>query len=162
MLLFLLCRDLVHRQLKPLQILTTSAQHIADGHYDDPIPDTRQEDEVGRLQKHFQEMQQSLSIRMGEMAQLTTTLQERGAVLQDTYERAKEADRMKTNFLYSVTNQMTSRVKSIYSSVKAICSDYNKLTEHDTHQLTEQIEQGGEYITTLLNELIANSEKKKN
>ena len=159
LLLLLLCRIFIHRQFLPLRQLAKSAQRIAEGCYDDPIPDTRHQDEVGRLQRHFQEMQQSLGTRMGEMQQLTDTLQERGHVLQAAYEQAESADRMKTNFLYNMSDQMMAPVSSIFSNVKTISAHYNELTEEETNRLVEEIQQQGGKVTALLNQLISDSEK---
>lgn len=158
LLLFLLCRTFIHRQFLPLRQLAKSAQHIADGYYDESIPYNRHHDEVARLQNHFHEMQQSLATRMGEMQQLTETLQERGKVLQAAYTQAQGADRMKTNFLYNMSNQMVSPVSSINQCVKDICSRYHELKEEETDQLVEEIRQQGATITALLNQLIADSE----
>lgn len=158
LLLLLLCRFFIHRQLLPLRQLAKSAQRIAEGCYDDPIPDTRQQDEVGRLQRHFQQMQQSLATRMGEMQQLTDTLQERAHVLQAAYEQAESADRMKTNFLYNMSDQMMAPVTNIFSNVKTISARYNKLTEEETNRLVEEIQQRGGKVTALLNQLISDSE----
>ena len=106
LLLLLLCRMFIHRQLLPLQLLTTSAQRIAEGHYNETIPDSHQQDEIGRLQTNFQMMQQSLAKHIGELEQLTETLVERGNGLKAAYEQAQKADRMKTAFLHNMTNQM--------------------------------------------------------
>ena len=158
LLLFLLCRVFIHRQFLPLRQLAKSAQRIAEGCYDEPIPDIRRQDEVGRLQRHFQQMQQSLATRMGEMEQLTNTLQERGQVLQAAYEQAEGAARMKTNFLYNMSDQMMSPVSSIFSSVKTISARYNELTEDEINRLVEEIQQRGGKVTALLNQLISDSE----
>ena len=157
-LLFLLCRTFIHRQFLPLRQLAKSAQHIADGLYDETIPYSRHHDEVARLQNHFHEMQESLSTRMGEMQQLTETLHERGKVLQAAYEQAQGADRMKTNFLYNMSNQMVEPVSGINQCVKDISSRYSELKEEETEQLVEEIRQRGGTITALLNQLIADSE----
>lgn len=159
LLLLLLCQTFIYRQFLPLRQLAKSARRIADGHYDEPIPDSRQLDEVGRLQNHFQQMQQSLSSRMGEMQQLSATLQERGEVLKAAYEQAQVAERMKTSFLYNMTNQMISPVNGIVSGVKTICEHYGDLTEEETKGLVAEIQLRGEKITALLNQLIADSEK---
>jgi methyl-accepting chemotaxis protein/sigma-B regulation protein RsbU (phosphoserine phosphatase) len=143
-----------------LQLLSQSAQRIAEGHYNELIPDSRQQDEVGRLQNHFQEMQQSLATHMGEMEQLTTTLEERGKVLQATYEQAKAADKMKTNFLYNMTNEMIAPVDAICSSVETIRDDYSNLTEEMIDRESGEIMRRGGNIIALLNQLIADSEKK--
>lgn len=158
-LLLVLCQTFIHRQLLPLRLLSKTAQRISEGYYEDPIPDSRQQDEVGRLQKHFQQMQKSLSSHVDEMNRLTMTLRERGEELQETYEQAQEADRMKTNFLYNMTNQMTSPVSVIFSNVKTINTHYSDLTEEVTGMLVDEIQHQGEKITSLLNQLIADSEK---
>lgn len=159
MLLLFLCRSFIHHQFLPLRRLGKAAQHIAEGCYDELIPDSRQQDEVGRLQKHFQQMQQSLATRMAEMQQLSDTLKERGEVLQAAYEQAQSADRMKTSFLYNMSNQILSPVSVIYHSVMSISNDRNKLTEEETDQLVNDIRQQGGNVTALLNQLIADSEK---
>ena len=160
LLLLLLCQTFIHRQLLPLRQLSKSAQRIAEGDYDEPIPEIRQQDEVGRLQRHFQDMRQSLATHMDEMKRLSETLQERGEVLQAAYEQAQVADEMKTNFLYNMSNQMTSPVEKIHKSVMTICNQYNNLTEEETIAQANEIQQQGEKITALLNQLIADSEKK--
>lgn len=160
LLLLVLCQAFIHHQLLPLRQLSMSAQRIAEGFYEETIPDSHQEDEVGRLQNHFQRMQKSLSVHVDEMNRLTTTLRERGEELQATYEQAQEADRMKTNFLYNMTNQMTSPVSVILSNVKTINNHYSNLTEDVTGMLVDEIQHQGEKITSLLNQLIADSEKK--
>jgi methyl-accepting chemotaxis protein/sigma-B regulation protein RsbU (phosphoserine phosphatase) len=160
-LLLLLCQTFIHRQLLPLRQLSKSAQHISEGCYDEPITIKNQHDEVGRLQYHFQKMQQSLSAHVGELNRLNTALQERSEVLQAAYEQAQGADQMKTNFLYNMSNQMMAPVKGIYTSVKTICEHYNDLTEEDTRQQVDEIQLHGGNITALLNQLIADSEKSK-
>ena len=137
----------------------SSAKRIAEGCYDEPIPDTHRDDEVGRLQKNFQEMQQSLSTNVGEMNRLTDTLRERGEVLQAAYEQAESADRMKTNFLYNMSNKMMAPSKGISKDVSTICSHYDDLTEEETNKLTDEIQRYGNKITDLLNRLIVESEK---
>ena len=161
LLLLILGQLFIHRRLLPLRLLANTAQQIAQGHYDEPIPDAKQQDEVGRLQNHFQQMQQSLSAHVGEMNRLTIALQERGKELQQTYEQAQEADLMKTNFLYNMSNQMTSPVNNISHSVMIIRHHLNDLEEEETNSLVEDILQQGEKITNLLNQLISDSEQNK-
>lgn len=160
-LLFVLCRLFIHRQLLPLKRLGTSAQLIAEGHYDKLIPQSKNQDEVGRLQNHFHEMQQSLAVHMGELQQLSDTLKERGEVLQAAYEQAQGADRMKTNFLYNMSDQMKGPVNSILQSVKTICQHGSELTDEDTSKMVDDIMLRGEKVTALLNQLITDSEKLK-
>ena len=158
-LLFILCRLFIHRQLLPLRRLGQSAQFIAEGHYDDPIPESKHQDEVGRLQNHFHAMQQSLAVHMGELQQLSDTLKERGEVLQAAYEQAQGADRIKTNFLYNMSDQMKGPVNSILQSVKTICQRGSEMTDEETNKMVDEIMRRGDKVTALLNQLIADSEK---
>ena len=114
---------------------------------------------MGRLQNHFREMQQSLATRMGEMKQLSATLKERGEELQATYEQAQAAERMKTNFLYNMSDQMMAPVDGIRKRVQTINNTYGELSEKDITQLVDGIKQRGEKVTALLNQLITESEK---
>ena len=158
-LLLLSCRFYIRHQLLPLRKLEKSAQHIAEGNYDEPIRYSRRRDEVGRLQNHFREMQQSLATRMGEMNQLSATLKERGEELQATYEQAKAAERMKTNFLYNMSDQMMAPVDGIRKRVQTLSNTNGKQTEKETTQLVDGIQQRGEKVTALLNQLITESER---
>ena len=161
LLLLISCRLLIHRQLVPLRQLEVSAQRIAEGSYDAPIPDIPKQDEIGRLNRHFQNMQQSLATRMGEMQRASDVLKQRGEELQATYEQAQAGDRMKTNFLYNMSDQMMSPVSDITECVKRICDHTDELSEEETNRLVGRIQQRGEKMTALLNQLIAESEKVK-
>lgn len=159
LLLLASCRLYIYQMLIPLRNLEQSAQCMADGDYGKSIRLSRRQDEVGRLQNHFHEMQKSLAVRMGEMEQLTQTLNERGEELQNTYKQAQAAERMKTNFLNNMSDQMKSPVEAIRQSVLAISNHDKNLTEEETSLLVEGIRQRGEKVTALLNQLIADSEK---
>lgn len=154
LLLLVFTQVITHRHLLPLRMLTKSAQSIADGHYDEPIPDSRQHDEIGRLQDNFQHMQQSLAVHVRQLEELRTTLQERTGVLQEAYGKAQEADRMKTSFLHNMTNQMTVPVNAINDSVRALCDNYHGMDQQQTAQVVEDIQQQGKTITELLNNLL--------
>ena len=150
----LLFRWLIYRQLEPLHLLTESAQRIADGHFEDVIPDSRQQDEVGRLQNHFQQMQQSLSQRIGELYQLTEKLKDDGRRLSN----AKVADRMKTEFMHNMTNQMLEPVVRIEESVKRFETDDEDMARTDSAIIQKQ----GATITELLDDLLRLSVEKSN
>jgi HAMP domain-containing protein len=158
LLLFLLCRVIIHRQLKPLLMLTASAQRIAKGKYFEPIPDSHQQDEIGRLQDNFQKMQQSLASYIGELEQLTTTLKEHGEDLRTAYNEAQKADRMKTSFLHNMTNQMVGPANSIDRDVDTLC---NCPDAANRSQLADNIQSNGKTITDLLKNLINISDEER-
>ena len=104
-------------------------------------------------------MQKSLATRVGELQHATDILNERREMLQATYEAAQAGDRMKTSFLYNMSDQMMSPVGDIKERVMIINEHANELTEEETHRLVDEIQQRGGKITTLLNQLISESEK---
>ncbi len=154
LLLFIMSRALIHRQLKPLLMLSEKAESIAQGHYKEVIPDSRQADEIGQLQNNFQAMQQKLATYIGELEQLTDTLREHGEDLRATYNDVKKADRMKTAFLHNMTNQMSNPSVAIYQYVDELCDTSQHKGKEQTAQLADNIQRDGETITELLNNLI--------
>ena len=157
-LLLILCQTITYRQLLPLRLLTKLTQRIAEGHYDEAIPDTRQNDEIGRLQEHFQQMQRSLATHVGLLQQLNETQKQRGENLSKAYNQAQEADRMKTTFLHNMTNQMMDPAGSIMQSVDHIHDMGNRLEPEETDRLVADIQQQGLAITELLNNMLRTSQ----
>lgn len=159
LLLWILVRTIIHRQLMPLQMLAQSAQHIAEGNYNETVPDSHQHDEIGSLQNHFQLMQQSLSTHISELEQMTATLRERGEGLRLAYEHAQKADRLKTAFLHNMSNQMISPAAAIDADVEALCDFSRAKDKLEADRLTSDILQHGKTITEVLNNLLAMSEE---
>jgi methyl-accepting chemotaxis protein/sigma-B regulation protein RsbU (phosphoserine phosphatase) len=159
LLLLVSCRLFIHRQFVPLRQLAKSAQRIAEGHYHEPIPDQRRQDEVGSLQRHFQQMQQSLTVRLEEMQHASEILNERAEVLQTAYNQAQAGDRMKMNFLYNMSDQMMAPVGDIADRVMTISEHADEISDEESNRLTDEIQQRGVTITALLNQLISESEK---
>lgn len=172
LLLLLLTRTIIHRQLKPLVVLTESAQRIAKGHYDDDlsqepaernirIPSLHQEDEISRLKDIFRQMQVSLSANMGELQQLTDTMHQRGEKLRAAYDQAQKAERMKTAFLHNMTNQMVGPAETIDKDVVVLMIKYAEHNNTDINTLVDNILHNGETIADLLNNLIKMSDAEK-
>lgn len=162
LLLLFLCRTIIHRQLTPLQMLTEKAQSIAKGNYNETIPDATQQDEIGRLQDNFQQMQKSLAAHMDELEQLTTSLQENKVVLQAAYNQTEKANRMKTAFLHNMTNQMISPSTAIGKDVETLVETVSNPEDiQDTSKLAEDIQIEGKIITDLLKNLINTSDEDK-
>ena len=154
LLMYLLSYAIIRSRLKPLVMLTKKAQYIAEGNFNEAIPDSRHIDEIGRLQDNFQLMQQSLASNIGELEELKNTLQERGEGLRAAYDQAKKAERMKTSFLHNMTNQMMAPAETIEKAVEQLCGK----SEHDPAKLVADIQQNGKAITELLKNLISMSD----
>ena len=153
LLLALLCRFIIHRRLLPLIFLTKSAHRIANGHYDEAIPDSHQDDEIGQLQNHFQHMQVAMAKHVDELEHLNIELQGRGERLRVAYHQAQAADRLKTSFLHNMTNQMLSPVQMISDRVTDLYQ-MQTMKSQDLDRMADDIQKQGEVITELLNHLL--------
>lgn len=152
---------ILRHRLKPLQMLTERTERIAQGHYDEPIPDSRQVDEIGSLQRNFQRMQQSVAANVGELHELTEAMEERSKELDKAYQRAQKADNTRTVFLHNMTNQMVAPALAIDESVTALTNYEKGDNPKSVNQMVDDILQHGHTITQLLNNLINLSDNKK-
>ena len=153
LILALLCQFMIHRRLMPLVFLTKSAHRISNGHYDETIPDSRYNDEIGQLQYHFQQMQVALAKHIEELENMNIEQQERGERLRVAYHQAQAADRLKTSFLHNMTNQMLSPVQTISERVNDLYQ-VQTMKPQDMDRMTDEIQKQGEVITDLLNHLL--------
>ena len=151
---FILCRMVIRRQMRPLRMLTKSAQRIIEGHYHEEVPYTQREDEIGQLQRHFLQMQQSLAGKSDELEQLTATLTQRSAELQKAYGQTKGSDRMKTTFLHYMTNQMTVPSDLIERSVTKLSNNYDTITPAEAEYEVGVIKKQSEIILDLLDHMV--------
>lgn len=158
-MLLLLCWVILHLRLRPLKMLTEKAERIAEGHYDEPIPKTWNRDEIGSLQRNFIRMRRALAAEIGELEDLTETIQERSEELKTAYKQAKKADKMKTAFLHHMTNQMVTPAQAIDQDVTTLCAIDSQVDKANTMQLVDDIQQHGNAITLLLNQLLNQSEE---
>ena len=140
--------------LRPLHRLADSAQAIAQGDLNTPIPDTRHIDETGRLQNSLSLMQRRLAGYMDEMRQKQELLNSHHIELQAAYDEAKTYEQNKTRFLHDMTDRMAAPVELLCRSTDTICRDYPHLSKADMTVLQTDIMQGSETITQLLDQLI--------
>ena len=147
---FLLCRMAIRKQLKPLMYLTESAERIAEGHYDESIPDVKRDDEVGAFYKHFQLMQKALEKNITKQEEQRTTLSTRHVELQKLHQQIQEDEQVKATFLHNVTNRMIAPSESIESSVNTLCDNYKDITLQAADKEIANIKQQSETILKLL------------
>ena len=159
LLLFFISWLVIYVRLKPLKMLTDKVERIAEGHYFEAIPDAKGKDEIGSLQRNFQRMQWSLAVNANELKQLTSTIKIHSNDLRQAYKEAKNADNMRTLFMHNMTNQMVEPAEAIDKDVAKLSRVGDDVDRHDVVELSESIQQKGEAITRLLNNLLNQSEE---
>jgi len=145
---------IVGRHLRPLHWLADSAQSIANGNLDTPIPDAHHEHEVGRLQNSLAKMQQALKTYMTEMQQKQVTLSNQNAELKAAYAEVQAYEVKKLNFVRNMTAQMAKPVENICQQADSICRDAVSMTREEMAQRQLTITKDSETITELLDDLM--------
>ena len=154
LILLIVLYTVVGRHLRPLHRLADSAQSIANGNLDTPIPDAHHEHEVGRLQNSLAKMQQALKAYMTEMQQKQVTLSKQNAELKAAYAEVQAYEVKKTNFVHDMTAQMAKPVDSLCQQAETICRDAATMTKEEMAQRQAVIMQDSETITQLLDKLM--------
>ena len=149
-LFYLGCRIAIRRQMRPLSMLTESAQSIADGNFSIIIPDTDRNDEIGIFQQNFRLMQQTLEADVEQQKKLTATLHEQREQLHQTYAKIQESDQVQTTFLHNVTNRMLTPATAIKDNVTVLCDRYPDIDTNEAQRLIDEIRQQSAIILNLL------------
>jgi len=147
---YMLCRMTIRKQLKPLMYLTESAERIAEGHYDERIPDVKRDDEVGAFYQHFQLMQKALEKNITKQEEQRATLNAHHQELQKLNQQIQEDEQVKATFLHNVTNRMIAPSESISESVDTLCDNYKDITLQAADKEIVNIKQQSETILELL------------
>ena len=138
-ILSLVCWWTVRSYLRPLDLLASSAQRIADGKIDESVPDTGQRDEIGQLQNSFAKMQRSLVGYISEMNQKRDMLSIQNLELERAYEQARDADSVKARFLSHMTTQMGQTIEDIDALTAHLCDHYSELSKADLMKIQIQM-----------------------
>ncbi|MCR5579151.1 MAG: HAMP domain-containing protein [Prevotella sp.] len=154
LILLIVLYIIVGRHLRPLHWLADSAQSIANGNLDTPIPDAHHEHEAGRLQNSLAKMQQALKAYMMEMQQKQVTLSNQNAELKTAYAEVQAYEEKKTVFVRDMTAQMAQPVERLCQEAETICRDAATMTREEIAQRQAVIMQDSETITQLLDKLM--------
>jgi methyl-accepting chemotaxis protein len=154
LILLLVLYAVVGRHLRPLNWLADSAQSIANGNLDTPIPDAHHEHEAGRLQNSLAKMQQALKSYMTEIQQKQVTLSNQNAELKAAYAEVQAYEVKKTNFVRDMTVQMAKPVESICQQAETICRNAASMTREEMAQRQTVIIKDSETITQLLDKIM--------
>ncbi len=153
-LLFVFCITIIRMNLRPLKELALSTQHIADGNFNDHIPDSHRRDEVGHLQHSFSMMQKSLSDYIAEIRHSTDILQERNSELLRANKMVREDDRTKSAVIGNMTDQMMQPVSIIAAENDIIRENYQDYSEKDMAEHVDRMLRETEVVTDLLNKIL--------
>lgn len=154
LLLLLSTWFIVTRSIRPLQKLVDSTQKMTQHEFTGEIPDSKREDEIGRLQRRFKAMQQSLGSYVSKVRQQSVVLEARHTELQKAYEQVKEEERMRNAVLHKMTSRMSGPVADITAVSRTICEEYQNMTDDYMDAMVDKINNDTNQVGELLNELL--------
>ena len=154
LLLLVFCMIIVKRNLRPLNLLARFTQLTTQGHFQGEVPDSTRHDEIGQLQRSFQSMQHALGKYIDEMQEQTRTLEDQNQELMIAYERGKEEERVKTNVLHKMSEEMAKPVDGILEQAKVICDDHHDMTDEEFGQKVQVMLENTNKVTYLLDQLL--------
>ena len=156
--LSLLCWWVVSSHLRPLSLLATSARRIAEGHFDERVPDSGQSDEIGQLQNSFGSMQRSLVDNFARMQQQRQTLSSQHAELKRAYDECREADSVQSQFLGKMTGQMAQTVDAISALNEQFCDHCRELSKTEVVKMQVQMFSLTDTVTVLLDQMLSSAD----
>lgn len=159
LLLLLSTWYIVSRSVRPLQRLVDSTHQMTRHEFTGEIPDSTREDEIGKLQRRFKAMQQSLGKYVGKVRQQSAVLEARHAELQQAYEHAQEEEHIRNAVLHKITKDMSAPVADITAVSRTICEEYQTMTDDYMDAMVDKIEKDANQVGDLLNGLLRAAEE---
>lgn len=159
LVLLLICRILIDRNLKPLDLLADNVRRISDNHFEQTQDIGERKDEIGGLQSSFTTMQQKLADYINEINQKTDMLKQRQRELENAYERAQEDQRVKTAFLSNITQQLIQPVSDIHTLTSTLATNYHDFSIEDMNRMRAEIVLYTNEITLLIDQKLITSQQ---
>ena len=101
-----LCYSVVRNTITPINQLLNHTQQIANGKYDEIIPRSDQNDDIGHLQNGFADMQQALHNHLGKIRQTAEEIRKHNVERTRDMEQAEEAVKQKTLSIQNLSHQI--------------------------------------------------------
>lgn len=147
----------VAQAIRPVYKLTGKLQRIAEGHYDDRIPETHHKDVVGRMQNSFATMQESLFRHVSDIQQMNAEAARRNEELVRTSELAKESDRQKSLFIQNVSHQIRTPLNIIMGFAQVLKESKGSLPEEETKSITDMMWHNAQMLNRMVKMLFDSS-----
>ena len=152
-LLLVVCYLIVHRAVKPLSLLDRQARKIAEGEFDETIPESPRCDSVGRLQNSFILMQQSLAKSVNDLRRVNDEMQQRNDELISAYRMKIDATNRKAAFIQSMYHEIRTPLNIICGFAQVLTANLHELPDEEVTDITGRMKEGTADISRLTREL---------
>lgn len=145
--IFLFCRRVVNRVIRPLNLLLEQSQYIiATGHFSELLPTTKRKDAVGWLQNSFALMQRTLRQRVDDVLRANEEKVRRNEELRLASLEVEDAVLKKNTFIQNMTHQVRTPLNIIIGFAQVLRDSGNSLPPEEMKSISSVMN----YNTTAL------------
>ena len=152
-LLMLFCYQTVRRAVQPLRQLDERANRIAEGHFDEPLPESPRQDSVGRLQNSFIRMQQSLAQTVSDIRRVNDELEQQNEELAKATQLKLETNRRKAAFIQDIYHEIRTPLNIISGFAQVLAASLHGLPADEVSDITSRMKESASDISRLASQL---------
>ncbi len=156
-ILLILCYQSIRRSMIPLNQLALQTQHIAEGHFEEPIFPSQRHDSVGRLQNSFIRMQLSLHKHISEIRRINDEMEKRNQELVRASQLVQEADQQKTAFVQDMSHQIRTPLNIINGFTQVLSADYHSIPDDELSDIITRMRSSAKSLSHITRMLIVSS-----
>ncbi len=146
LLLLLFCYQSIRTAVQPLKLLAYQAGRIADGHFDEDLPQSTRQDSIGRLTNSFVLMQQSLSESVANVKKVNEELEQHNQELAEAYKLQLESNEKKTIFIREMSHHIRTPLNIISGFCQVLLTNLHELPEEEVADITARMKSGAKDI----------------
>ena len=149
----LFCYQTVRHAILPLQELDEQAHRIAEGHFDEPLPESTRHDSVGRLTNSFILMQQSLARTVNDIRNTNAELSTLNSQLTEAYKLKLDTNRRKTELIHFMYHEIRTPLNIISGFAQVLAVSLHSLETDEVKDITTRMQESAKDISRLTHEL---------
>lgn len=153
LLLMLFCYQTVRHAVQPLQVLDEQARRIAEGHFDEPLPESTRSDSVGRLTNSFILMQRSLVRMVNDIRNTNAELSALNDQLTEAYRLKMDTNRRKADFIHFMYHEIRTPLNIISGFAQVLAASRFSLDADEVDNIKTRMQKSAEDISRLTREL---------
>ena len=152
-LLMLFCYQTVRRAMQPLSLLDEQAKNLAEGKFDETLPESTRHDSVGRLTNSFIRMQHSLAESVASIQQTNTQLSDLNSELNTAYQLKLETNRQKSIFIQNIYHKIRTPLNIISGFAQVLKESQHSLSAEEVNDITNRMKESAADLSRLAREL---------
>ena len=153
LLLMLFCYQTVRHAILPLQELDEQAHRIAEGHFDELLPESTRHDSVGRLTNSFILMQKSLAQTVNDIRNTNMELSTLNSQLTEAYKLKLDTNRRKTELIHFMYHEIRTPLNIISGFAQVLAVSLHSLETDEVEDITTRMQESAKDISRLTHEL---------